>query len=110
MSKSSSPRGCIWHVDQVSQTPGWVGLGAGRRAQLVGWLARVWGGLACGLVATRLHEEEKPESVEATPLGRPATTWHQTDLSKSVEVPFTPIDTPLMWKSEHHTLLVVLHL
>jgi hypothetical protein len=37
----------------------------------------------------RLHEEEKPELVEAAPteqpamwLGQPATTWHQTDLSK----------------------------
>jgi hypothetical protein len=57
------------------------------------------------MVATRLHEEEKLESVEATPpgrpatcLGRPATTWHQTDLSRSVEVPFTPINTPFMEK------------
>jgi hypothetical protein len=57
------------------------------------------------MVATRLHEEEKPESVEAAPpdrsatwLGRPATTWHQTDHSKLVEVPFTPMNTPLMVK------------
>jgi hypothetical protein len=41
------------------------------------------------------------EPVEATPLDRlamwlgcPATTWHQTDISKSVEVPFTSINTP----------------
>jgi hypothetical protein len=53
----------------------------------------------------RLYDEEKPESVEAAPPGRPvmwlgrmATTWCQTDLSKSVEVPFTPINTPLMVK------------
>jgi hypothetical protein len=26
------------------------------------------------------------------------TTWHQTDLSKLVEVPLTPINTPLMVK------------
>jgi hypothetical protein len=31
-------------------------------------------------------------------VGRPATTWTQTDLSKSVEVPFTPINTPLTVK------------
>jgi hypothetical protein len=55
-----------------------------------------------------LHEEEKPESVEKVnggpihpykyPTGRPATTWHQTDLSRLVEVPFTPINTPIMMK------------
>jgi hypothetical protein len=63
ISKLSSPQGCIWHVDQVSQTPGWVSPGAGRPAQLLGWSARVWGGSAPALVATRLHEKEKPESV-----------------------------------------------
>jgi hypothetical protein len=54
------------------------------------------------LVATHLHEKEKPESVEAAPPGRPtmwlgrmATTWRQTHLSKSVEVPFTRRNTPL---------------
>jgi hypothetical protein len=43
--------------------------------------------------------------VEATPLGRlamrlgrPASTWCQTNFSKSVEVPFTPINTPLKVK------------
>jgi hypothetical protein len=56
----------------------------------------------------RLHEEEKPESVEKVsggliqpykyPTSRPATTWCQTNLSKSVEVPFTPINTPIMMK------------
>jgi hypothetical protein len=30
----------------------------------VGWPARVWSGSARALNATRLHEEEKPESVE----------------------------------------------
>jgi hypothetical protein len=43
-------------MDQVGQTAGWLGPGAGRPA-------RVWGGSAWALVATRLHEE-KPESVE----------------------------------------------
>jgi hypothetical protein len=52
-----------------------------------------------------LHEEEKPESVEAAPLGRPATIRHQTDLSKLVEVPLTPINTPLMVKVDTHTTL-----
>jgi hypothetical protein len=48
-----------------------------------------------------LHEEETDESVETAPpdwlatlLGRPTTTWHQTNIFKSVEVPFTPINTP----------------
>jgi hypothetical protein len=52
-----------------------------------------------------LYEEEKPESVEAAPpgwsatwLGHPATTWRRTDLSMSVEVLFTPINTPLTVK------------
>jgi hypothetical protein len=42
------------------------------------------------------------KSVEAAPpdrptmlLGRSVTTWRQTDFSKSVEVPFTPINMPL---------------
>jgi hypothetical protein len=59
------------------------------------------------MVATCLHEEEKPESVEAAPPGWPATwldrsatTWRQTDLSKSVEVPFTPKNSPLTVKVE----------
>jgi hypothetical protein len=51
-------------MDQVGQTPGRVGKGAGRSAQLLGWSARFWGSSARALVATRLHEEEKPESVE----------------------------------------------
>jgi hypothetical protein len=53
----------------------------------------------------RLHKEEKLGSVEAAPpnqpamwLGWPATTWRQTYLSKSVEAPFTPINTPLTVK------------
>jgi hypothetical protein len=65
------------------------------------------------LVATHLHEEEKPESVEkvggshSTRLADhvawlPATTGHQTDFSKSMEVPFTPINTPLTLKVDTH--------
>jgi hypothetical protein len=41
------------------------------------------------------------KSVEATPLGQPATwirfpatTWHQTDFSMLVEAQFSPINTP----------------
>jgi hypothetical protein len=51
--KSSSPRGYIWHVDQVDQTPGRVGPGVGQPNSLVGqpwfevvqpepWLPRVY--------------------------------------------------------------------
>jgi hypothetical protein len=74
-------------MDQVGQTTDRVGKGAGRSAQLLGWPARVLGGSARAFVATRLHEEE----MEAAPPGRPAMNRCQTDLSKSVEVPFTPI-------------------
>jgi hypothetical protein len=49
--------------------------------------------------------------VEANPLGRPAmwrgrpaTTWHQTDFSKLMEVLFTPINTPLTVKVDTHTI------
>jgi hypothetical protein len=77
----------------------------------MGWLARparVLGGLARALVATRLQEKEKPESVEKVDggrlAGRPTTTWCQTDLSKSVEVPSTPINTPPHGESQHTTL------
>jgi hypothetical protein len=43
--------------------------------------------------------------VEAAPPGRPATTWSQTDLSKSVEELFTPINTPLTVRVDTHTTL-----
>jgi hypothetical protein len=76
-------------VDQVGQTAGRVGKGAGQPAQLLGWPARVLGGSARAFVAMHLHEEEKPESVEVAPPHRPATNRCQTDLSKSMEVPFT---------------------
>jgi hypothetical protein len=87
-------------VDQVGQTPGRVGKGAGRPA-------RVWGSSARALVAMHLHEEMKPKSVEATPPGQPATTWHQTDLSKSVVVPFSPINTPPHGESRVTTLYLL---
>jgi hypothetical protein len=55
----------------------------------------------------RLHKEEKDETVEkvsgdclAVWLGHPGSTSRQTDFSKSVEVPFTPINTPLGVKVE----------
>jgi hypothetical protein len=43
----------------------------------------------------RKSVEATPPSRLATWLGRSATTWRQTNLSKSVEVSFTPIHTPL---------------
>jgi hypothetical protein len=36
--------------------------------------------------------------MEAAPPYRPATTWRQTNFSKSVELPHNPINTPLRWK------------
>jgi hypothetical protein len=55
----------------------------------------------------RLHKEEKDKTVEkvgggrlAAWLGHPTSTSRQTDFSKSVEVPFTPINTPLKVKVE----------
>jgi hypothetical protein len=38
------------------------------------------------------------KSMEAAPPSQPATTWHQTDFSKSWELPYGPINTPLQWK------------
>jgi hypothetical protein len=55
MSKSVSPRGCIWHVDQVGQTPGQVGPGAHRPAGQ--GLSRLGPGLGCH-VSTSVHNEE----------------------------------------------------
>jgi hypothetical protein len=51
-------------MDQVGQTPSRVGLGASQPAQLHGQPASLLGGFVRALVATRLHEEEKPGSVE----------------------------------------------
>jgi hypothetical protein len=57
-------------VEQVGHTPGYVGPGANRLAQLLGRPARVSGGLTRALVATHLLEEEKAESVEKIGGGR----------------------------------------
>jgi hypothetical protein len=85
-------------VDQVGKTPGRVSLGVGRPTKVSGSLARA-------LVAICLDKEDKAESVEAAPPGRlatwlgcPTSIWRETDLSKSVEVPFNPIITHLRVK------------
>jgi hypothetical protein len=53
-------------------------------------------------VCTRRSPNQLRKLVEAAPpdwpatwLGRPTTTCHQTNLSKSMKVPLTPINTPL---------------
>jgi hypothetical protein len=74
--------------------------------------ARVGGGSAWALVAMCLPEQAKPESIEKVGGDRstrltghvgwpPASTWHKTDLSKSVEVPFTPINRTLPSITNH---------
>jgi hypothetical protein len=52
--------------------------------------------------------------VEAAPPGRPAmwigwpaTTWHQTDFSKSVKLPHDPINTPYGGNEETHHILEI---
>jgi hypothetical protein len=47
--------------------------------------------------------EADPPRWLATWLGRPATTWCLTDLSKLVGAPFAPINTHLMVKVGTHT-------
>jgi hypothetical protein len=42
--------------------------------------------------------EVTPPGWPATWIGHPTSTWLHTDLSKSVEVPFTPINTLLTVK------------
>jgi hypothetical protein len=96
-------------VDQVGQTPCRVGPGvAGRPGFEAAW-PEPW--LPC--IYTRSPSQWR-KSVETAPPGQPTTTWCQTDLSKSVEVPFTPINTPppppSCLKLTHHTLFVVLYL
>jgi hypothetical protein len=49
----------------------------------------------------RKSVEAAPPSRSARGLGGPATAWHQTDFSKSVELPHNPINTLLRWKWEH---------
>jgi hypothetical protein len=97
MSKSSSPRGCIWHMDRVDQTPSRKGPSAGRPCFML-----VWPTALRTHVYTRSRRPRRwRKSVEASPPGRPATTWHQTDFSKLMELPHGPINTPLRWKWEH---------
>jgi hypothetical protein len=77
-----------------------VGLGGRPRFEVIRhepWLPHIY------IRRRRLSRWRK--SVEAPPpgqpamwLGHPASTWHQTNLSKSVEVSFTPKNTPLMVK------------
>jgi hypothetical protein len=57
-----------------------------------------------GHVSTR--EEEGQDGGERwwRPFLRPTTTWRVTALAKSVELPHSPINTPLRWKSEHTSL------
>jgi hypothetical protein len=54
------------------------------------------------------------KSVEAAPpcqpamwLGQPATTWCQTDFSKSVELSHNPINTPYGGNEETHHILEI---
>jgi hypothetical protein len=46
--------------------------------------------------------------VEAAPPGRPATTWCQTNFSKSVELPHGPINTPYDGNEKTHHILEIL--
>jgi hypothetical protein len=48
----------------------------------------------------RKSVDTAPPGRPATWLGRSATTWYQTNFSKSVELPHGPINTPLRWKWE----------
>jgi hypothetical protein len=83
-----------------------MGPGGGQPKKSPGWTARFYVGLTRGFVCMCLHEKGKPRqwrtSLEVEPhgwpatwLGRPATTWRVTDLTKSVTPPWTPINTPL---------------
>jgi hypothetical protein len=103
MSKLSSSQGCIRHMNWLGQTLGRKGPKAGRLAKLLGRPTMFYVSLAHGFEDTCLHEEYKAKAVEAAPPGRPATTWHQTNFSKSVELPHGPINTPspLRWKWGH---------
>jgi hypothetical protein len=107
MSKSSSPRGCIWHMDRVGQTPGQKGPRADRPCFM-----SVWPVASRTRVNTRTRRprrwrklvEAAPLSRSATWLGRPTTTWCQIEFSKLVELPHDPINTPLRWKwKDTHT-------
>jgi hypothetical protein len=51
----------------------------------------------------RKSVEAAPPGRPATWLGRPATTWCQTDLSELVELPRGPINTPYRGNERTHT-------
>jgi hypothetical protein len=110
MSKSSSSRHCIWHMDRVAQTPGRKDPKAAQPNSLADrpCFMLVWP------VSLRTHiylrsrrprhwrklVEAAPPSRSATWLDWAASTWCQTSFSKSVELPHSPINTPLRWKWE----------
>jgi hypothetical protein len=86
--KPSEPRGhpaspTPWLAGQGLR---WFGPSYGCHASTQGGEARVGG------------ESQWSESVVAAPPGRPVTTWHQTDLSKSVKVntPHSTCSSPLV--------------
>jgi hypothetical protein len=47
------------------------------------------------------------KSVEATPPDRPITTWCQIDFSKSVELPYNPINTSYGGNEDTHHILEI---
>jgi hypothetical protein len=55
----------------------------------------------------RKSVEAAPLSWSDTWLGRPATTWWQTDFSKSVELPHDPINTSYGGNEETHHILEI---
>jgi hypothetical protein len=108
MSKWTSPWKCIWHVDQVGQTPGQVSSGAGRPT-------RVWVSSARGLVDTSLCRFTRNDlrlegggGLEEWPADhvdcRSAVHLLQTNLAKSVETPLCPyISPPMVEDSTTHS-------
>jgi hypothetical protein len=97
-------------MDQVGQTPGRVGPGAGRPS-------RVWGSSARALVATHLHEEEEPELVENVGGGsstQPAghVAWlpsHHLAPNRALQVgggPIHPYKYPPHSENWHTTLIL----
>jgi hypothetical protein len=78
----------------------------GTKGRLAGQTPRSAGHVLCqfdprlrGNVSTRSRRPRRwRKSVEAAPPSQPNTTWCQTDISKSVELPHVPINTPLRWK------------
>jgi hypothetical protein len=88
MSKSSSPCGCIWHMDRVGQTSGhfmsvWP-VASRTRVYTSSRRLRRW----------RKSVEAAPPGWPTTWLGWPATTWRKTGFSKSMKLPHDPINIP----------------